>query len=484
MKNKISQVKKSRKRPNIEVLLPTEDVINVEKYIALRGTEVKMMELAMRQSELLKVRLPEQKLPHHLRRRANTYNEKKKRFPNKIRNFKNRKNNENSKWMETHLWHAKRMKMNNLFGFKIALKPTLKCHKAIIKSSKHGCCINDKSYYKVVQVTSEIEKFKSKHLNSVNHDSNVYFLVNVHKELVGEISSLESGHTLILIAHPEIMGELHCILAEYEHSVLELGVFDLYGQQSTIYCKSVLLPTTNTSFTELTSFPSCLLGHFFNFDADISFPPVRLPLDDFSQFRDTKSDKELITSHFTVANTSWYQMNRLTILVPKPKIKSLWRSFIFCGVYACGLENVHTIYFEHKLPCYPFDYVNTGGYNTIHSILSNNLLQVWNKKAPIHKTRAPEFNEMQGKIATPLHELTKNPNMLYWCFLTLYKGNAKYHDKITNDGEVIGFVTTCQFNQTVGRTCCIGIVNVALDSIDVHVESGDGFAVAKLELID
>ena len=488
MGNKIG-LKKVKPRPKIDLILPKEDVINVEQFMALRGTEIKMMELAVQQSEKLKVRLPEQKLPHHLRRRANSYNEKKKKYPNKIRNFTNRKENENSKWLETHIWHAKRMRMHNLFGYKIALKPSLKCHKAIIKASKHGCCMNDKSYHSVFTIETDIQLFQSRHLRQCHtKNTNVQFLVNKQQELLGEVNCIFRDDILLITVHPAMEIGFKELLEGFKfthHS--DLGVFDLFGRQATWFARSVLKPKTVTNFTDFVTFPSCLNNQYYNFEvADLNeqFPPKRLPTEDFNTFTTPASDESINLSHITVLNTSWHQMNRLTILVPKKQIKLLWRSFIFCGVYACGLENVHSIYFEHQLPCYPFDHVNTTGYTAIHDELSTNAIEIWNKKAPIHKTEKPEFSTFPGTICTALNRLEAAFNTLYWCFITIQKGVAKYHDKIYFEGAVAGFVTTTQFHQTLGTVGCIGVVDKVIDAVEVHVGSETSFSIGQLELIE
>ena len=488
MKTKVSETKKTKKRPKIDIILPKEEVINVEQFMQLRASEIKMMDLAVQQSDQLKVRLPVQKLPHHLRRRANSYNEKRqKKFPNKIRNYFNRKGNENAKWLPTHVWHAKRMHMNNLFGFKIALKPTLKCHKAIIKASKHGCCINDRSYCSVFTIHSKIVEFQSKHLLPCHVNPLVQFLINQNHQLIGEISCIAADEQLVLIVHPEMIHELELLLVDYTYfKRSDFGIFDLYGPLATLYCRSIFKPTTNTNFNELTSFPSCLNNHFFNFFNALQPTTTKLPNELFDNYHLTASDSALNINQTTIINTSWHQMNRFTILCPSKDIKLLWRHFIFCGVYACGLENVHTIYFEHQLPCYPFDYVNTDGYSKIHKILSDNELDIWNKKAPIHKhTAKPEYHEINGTICTALNDMKKVTGSLYWCFIKLYKGIGKYHDKIYLNGICIGFITTSDFNQSIGSTCCIGVVNKYIKQEDeVHIGNLDTFSVGSMELIN
>jgi len=50
------------------------------------------------------------------------------------------------KWLPTHLWHAKRMKMVRYFGYKVAWSPNDKGTRACLRFASRDCCLYDKSY--------------------------------------------------------------------------------------------------------------------------------------------------------------------------------------------------------------------------------------------------------------------------------------------------------------------------------------------------
>ena len=50
-------------------------------------------------------------------------------------------------WLETHLWHAKRCKMIEYWGYKIAAHLNEKCHKSTYRASVHGALLHDFSYW-------------------------------------------------------------------------------------------------------------------------------------------------------------------------------------------------------------------------------------------------------------------------------------------------------------------------------------------------
>ena len=55
-------------------------------------------------------------------------------------------------WLETHIWHAKRFKMTECWGYKMAEQPCDKGFRAAYRASAQGCimqvCINDRNISK------------------------------------------------------------------------------------------------------------------------------------------------------------------------------------------------------------------------------------------------------------------------------------------------------------------------------------------------
>ncbi|RKO89377.1 NUC188 domain-containing protein, partial [Blyttiomyces helicus] len=57
------------------------------------------------------------------------------------------------KWLETHIWHAKRMKMVEMWGVRIAEHPNDKSTKALYRASKHQCVMHDASYIRAIELS-------------------------------------------------------------------------------------------------------------------------------------------------------------------------------------------------------------------------------------------------------------------------------------------------------------------------------------------
>ncbi|KAG6866289.1 hypothetical protein C0991_006385 [Blastosporella zonata] len=60
--------------------------------------------------------------------------------------------NRDKLWLETHIWHAKRMKMENMWGYRLAVHPTEKSYRPSHRASVHGSIIHDASYHSVIEL--------------------------------------------------------------------------------------------------------------------------------------------------------------------------------------------------------------------------------------------------------------------------------------------------------------------------------------------
>lgn len=166
------------------------ETINIIKHVGDRITELKKLynDINTRKSEMLIHQL----LPNHIRRRGMSHNPKRlpKRYrtahinqmqksgleskPKKRPSRKYRRRPVNlmkeycrrklkNVWLETHIWHAKRFHMKDLWGYKVPYSSTNKRYRASYKAIKSHCLIQDISYYSCIEITGELpiltEKF-------------------------------------------------------------------------------------------------------------------------------------------------------------------------------------------------------------------------------------------------------------------------------------------------------------------------------------
>ena len=68
------------------------------------------------------------------------------------------KRQQHTRWLETHVWHAKRMHMTTKWGVRIADRPCEKSVRAAYRAVRSDCTIHDASYYSCVEVVGEVNR--------------------------------------------------------------------------------------------------------------------------------------------------------------------------------------------------------------------------------------------------------------------------------------------------------------------------------------
>ncbi|KAH7915836.1 ribonucleases P/MRP protein subunit POP1-domain-containing protein [Hygrophoropsis aurantiaca] len=154
--------------------------IDVEKFTEARAYEIDAMQKAIQNAGEGSTHRAWQTLPRHLRRRAASHDVR--RVPVRLRDKaraemdpvrkkalgrshpKRGKANQISRtdsflrrqkdkaWLETHIWHAKRTKMENLWGYRLAVTPTEKSFRPSHRASMHGSILHDASYFSLIEL--------------------------------------------------------------------------------------------------------------------------------------------------------------------------------------------------------------------------------------------------------------------------------------------------------------------------------------------
>ncbi|KAG0204946.1 hypothetical protein BGX33_008187 [Mortierella sp. NVP41] len=146
----------------------TLDVVN---FAEARAFEINALHKAMESSRNAAAQRAFQSLPRNLRRRAASHNIKrlpvesdpvkkgkkpdnryKKRRPGTLEDEYLRRQG-TKRWLETHIWHAKRMKMVEIWGYKLAEHSNEHGIKSAYKSSHHQCILQDSSYNGCLEIT-------------------------------------------------------------------------------------------------------------------------------------------------------------------------------------------------------------------------------------------------------------------------------------------------------------------------------------------
>ncbi|KAH6912558.1 ribonuclease P/MRP protein subunit [Coprinopsis sp. MPI-PUGE-AT-0042] len=164
--------------PTTNSLAGLPSAIDVEKFSESRAFEIGAMQTAMKTASAGSTQRAWQALPRHLRRRAASHDVR--RVPVRLRErargemdakpVKGKsgpkrgklkaitrtdsflKRQKNKIWLETHLWHAKRMHMENMWGYRLATHPTEKSYRPSHRASVQGSIIHDASYFSLVEL--------------------------------------------------------------------------------------------------------------------------------------------------------------------------------------------------------------------------------------------------------------------------------------------------------------------------------------------
>ncbi|KAJ3395460.1 Ribonucleases P/MRP protein subunit pop1 [Lobulomyces angularis] len=152
--------------------------LNVTDFAEARAFEIKSMENALKhQTEFYGNQRIFQRIPRYMRRRAASHNVK--RLPTKLRikalhqmsldspRKEVKKSSRRSKrrtaviaeefglrqtnkiWLDTHIWHAKRFKMCEKWGFALPITPNDKSDRSLYKANKYQATLNDQSYKRI-----------------------------------------------------------------------------------------------------------------------------------------------------------------------------------------------------------------------------------------------------------------------------------------------------------------------------------------------
>ncbi|KAJ1673240.1 Ribonucleases P/MRP protein subunit pop1, partial [Spiromyces aspiralis] len=224
-----------------------------------------------------------QTLPRHLRRRAASHNVK--RMPARLRakalseiekseqqkseeeKSKNQKRpnrrqrrkvasvveeyrlrQRDKRWLETHVWHAKRMQMKERWGIMIAETPNEKSHRASYRAAKDKTLLQDVSFMGTIELKGGRESIVQT-MNSVTSPADTSVGAKWQQQ-----QEQQQQQQLWLRVHPamhkKVLDELS--LAIKFHGTdgkvtvtdlsLDLASFELTGDQSTLLLHTVLVP--------------------------------------------------------------------------------------------------------------------------------------------------------------------------------------------------------------------------------------------------
>lgn len=169
------QTKKQKFNENI--LSKAPKAIDVIEYAKCRAAELQLLDEATKKRKVSQA--VNGLMSISMRRRAMSHNVK--RMPRRVREMVTIKANKHKKpsrkhrrrpknllqeyirrqkskiWLETHIWHAKRFKMAEKWGYKIPYQPTNKSARASYRATQHHCQMIDVSYLCCIELLGKEE---------------------------------------------------------------------------------------------------------------------------------------------------------------------------------------------------------------------------------------------------------------------------------------------------------------------------------------
>ena len=136
-------------------------------------------------------------------------------------------------WLGTHLWAAKRMKMEEYFGYKVALNPNDKSDRACYRFSNYGCCLMNLSFYETLLVhlssPADTSLFTS-HFQQFPTDDHSYVdtYLYLDSKLVCPVIIYRNQLSFYVFYHPAARPQI-------DHLVIPGTTMEVYTQKMEIY---------------------------------------------------------------------------------------------------------------------------------------------------------------------------------------------------------------------------------------------------------
>ena len=173
-----------------------------------------------------------------------------------------------SKWLPTHLWHAKRFHVVDKYGWKVPYTPTQKCTRHSYHSIAKNCAVIDTSYQSIYQLSSDNQPLLlqtlspillpslslSPHLHSLTPVTTTMFYPNAYPYgAIGPVSILPiSVSSVWLLLHPAMVSEFVALSNKFPDQMecsditAEVGVLQLVGPSSLSTLLKALPPDLDT----------------------------------------------------------------------------------------------------------------------------------------------------------------------------------------------------------------------------------------------
>ncbi|OIR57687.1 MAG: ribonuclease P/MRP protein subunit [Amphiamblys sp. WSBS2006] len=417
--------------------MPSIDAVD---YAEARKNEISFLHRKIAEQNKRKKRMLFQRLPRSLRRRTASY--LPKRVPRRFRDrapaegcqkpkkkscrrkrrrqkeglVEEKMNAEEGRWLETHLWHAKRMRMETLWNHRIAVSSTDKTFKRTLKKGLEDCSIHDESYVQCVALGGErkdIEELLGKFLGGCTLSPHVssHGVFQTENETVSEVYFCYLEKQVWMWVHCSAFSDVFHLLDNNKkdvhirkiQAVSQIGLYGpnaderlcsvvrLADRQGHVLSKKEEKEFLSSKKQESVFAGRCIdprLG-FPMYSSDHGEGQAAHGLDDSSIMSEElrRESKEKKTSEgeinkrreknevpgtglsYRAGDETVPVMilkkgfgstrERFSVVVPAGWGMVFWRCFVYQRVGVCGQRDIRQLGLELGIPQFPFDYAGT-----------------------------------------------------------------------------------------------------------------------------
>jgi ribonuclease P/MRP protein subunit POP1 len=409
--------------------------------------------------------------------------------------------------------------MDNLWGYRIAVRSNEKCRKSCIRASATKCFVYDSSYHEIIQFSHPFNEvfgmLDSRVADEIRANSTMlgHLFWNTHlyhnQTILGPaklILTVREGISVLRASvHPLVSSIIQVLVPQVTVIRGEYSMFELEGSQSPEFLSCIL--SMNITYSQIPDsgvYEWSCKDPRFAFPQKLSDPRQDCDLTsidgDFwnkSGLVQRKSQKEIndLLSLHMIPGTKLQpteadprmpvllmfgseeqrdgrKHHRWTLMVPNGWGSALWRSLIFAGARFGGLEERQAVDAEHGRPVFPNDYPSSAAYLPYSEKISKELEDKWNKRPPAKRINYSRLG-IQQPFSIDLSLLGENRKI---CRLECTgRGVPEWNGGVFIDGQLIGFITTGFYSQTHGTgtafaTCAIQDLAVPIQDLTVPIQ--------------
>lgn len=395
---------------------PKVKAVNVMDIVDARSQEITSAMEALKTCYAVSQSLT---IPFHMRRRACGYNPKRRpkrlQYDNlpKLEKPKDKKGNKKKKKgvskgeyvrMETHVWHAKRCHMKDMWGYRLAMTTTQKGDRAVHRAVKSACVLQDTSFYTFLFLSgnslhdtlSDVMKPNPCFESCVNRVIRSHLYTKGLERCIAPVEVFwQSRDNVMFRVHPASLSDVSACLSTLQDvkvvsykdkisqfSLVGVRALELFVHALPFYSLETLPSYTSNIINELKSNP---YQYELSKGAIMDFK-VNVPKPEFQRWNNIAKgnisqpsvllhpDKQLNTGvfweHMTTQSTDLPPVlpsfiyrdpdtSQLTIVLPSGTGNKLWLKLVYNGGRVIGLNDHRYLITEEGLPCYPYDYPDT-----------------------------------------------------------------------------------------------------------------------------